>query len=118
MLSDASRRNLIGRCVRALIRRKTLLAEGVVPDGLFISEFAVALTSLKRPDVLLKVGRMGEGELLGGSGLADATPMPTSFCAPTERIIYCDDKADLESWLGASGIGSGFSGAADVWGEG
>jgi CRP-like cAMP-binding protein len=76
-----------------------VLAEGVVPEALYIIESGIISVSLQRPDGWLEVGRMGPGELIGETGFVDATPTLGRFCAYTDCMIYRIDKADLEPWL-------------------
>jgi CRP-like cAMP-binding protein len=76
-----------------------VLAEGVVPDALFIIESGVMSVSIQRPDGWMEVGRMGPGEVFGETGFVDGTPTVGRFCAYTDCMIYRIDKADLEPWL-------------------
>lgn len=76
-----------------------VLAEGVVPDSLYIIESGVISVSIQRPDGWIEVGRMGPGELIGETGFVDGTPTAGRFCAYTDCMVYRIDKANLEPWL-------------------
>jgi CRP-like cAMP-binding protein len=79
--------------------KDVVVAEGVVPDALFIVESGVVSASVQRGDSWLEVGRMGPSELIGETGFVDGTPTLARFCAYTDSMIYRIDKADLEPWL-------------------
>lgn len=76
-----------------------VLAEGVVPDSLYIIESGVISVSIQRPDGWIEVGRMGPGELIGETGFVDGTPTAGRFCAYTDCMVYRIEKANLEPWL-------------------
>ncbi|WP_342655003.1 mechanosensitive ion channel domain-containing protein [Pseudomonas sp. F3-2] len=104
MLSDADRAQLEQHMrLAAYTAKEIVLAEGVVPDALFIIESGVVSVSLLRPEGWLELGRMGPGELLGEGGFVDASPTQARFCAYTDCMIYRIEKADLEPWLAEHG---------------
>lgn len=100
MLSDADRAQLQEHMhLSAYAAKDIVLAEGVVPEALYIIESGIISVSLQRSDGWLEVGRMGPGELIGETGFVDASPTLGRFCAYTDCMIYRIDKADLEPWL-------------------
>ncbi|MFK3973724.1 mechanosensitive ion channel domain-containing protein [Pseudomonas sp. NPDC087358] len=100
MLSDDDRGQLEQHMrLSAYSAKDVVLAEGVVPDALYIIESGVLSASVQRPEGWLEVGRMGPGELIGETGFVDATPTMARFCAYTDCMIYRIEKADLEPWL-------------------
>lgn len=80
-----------------------ILAQGVVPDALFIIESGVVTAAVERPDGWLEIGRMGPGELMGETGIVDQSPSLARFSAMTDCMIYCIDRKDLEPWLDEHG---------------
>lgn len=102
MLSDDDRAQLEQHMrLGAYSAKDVVLAEGVIPDALYIVESGVISVAIPRPDGWLEVGRMGPGELLGETGFVDGTPTVVRFCAYTDCMVYRIDKADLEPWLEA-----------------
>jgi small-conductance mechanosensitive channel len=100
MLSDEDRGQLEQHMrLGGYAAKNVVLAEGVVPDALFIIESGVMSVSIQRPDGWVEVGRMGPGEVFGETGFVDGTPTVGRFCAYTDCMIYRIDKADLEPWL-------------------
>jgi small-conductance mechanosensitive channel len=100
MLSDADRAQLERHMqLSAYPAKEIILAEGVVPDALYIIESGVISASLLRSDGWQELGRMGPGELIGETGFVDATPTLARFCAYTDCMVYRIEKADLEPWL-------------------
>ncbi|NBB09745.1 mechanosensitive ion channel domain-containing protein [Pseudomonas sp. SLFW] len=100
MLSDEDRAQLeLHMHLGAYGAKDVVLAEGIVPDALYIIESGVMSVSIQRPDGWLEIGRMGPGELFGETGFVDGTPTAGRFCAYTDCMIYRIDKADLEPWL-------------------
>ncbi|WP_110947054.1 mechanosensitive ion channel domain-containing protein [Pseudomonas bohemica] len=100
MLSDEDRNQLEQHMrLGAYAAKDVVLAEGVLPDALYIIESGVLSVSIQRLDSWIEIGRMGPGELFGESGFVDGTPALGRFCAYTDCMIYRIDKADLEPWL-------------------
>ncbi|MFY1663781.1 mechanosensitive ion channel domain-containing protein [Pseudomonas sp. Pseu.R1] len=100
MLGDDDRAQLEQHMhLGAYAAKDVVLAEGVIPEALYIIESGVMSVSIQRPDGWLEVGRMGPGELFGETGFVDGTPTVGRFCAYTDCMIYRIDKADLEPWL-------------------
>jgi small-conductance mechanosensitive channel/CRP-like cAMP-binding protein len=100
MLSEENRAQLEQHMhLHAYSAKDIVLAEGAVPDALYIVESGVVSASLKRGESWLEIGRMGPGELIGETGFIDASPSLARFCAYTDSMIYRIDKADLEPWL-------------------
>jgi small-conductance mechanosensitive channel/CRP-like cAMP-binding protein len=85
--------------LQAFQAREVILAQGVVPDALYIIESGVVSVSVERPEGWLEVGRMGPGELLGETGFVDQSPALGRFCALTDCMVYRIALADLEPWL-------------------
>lgn len=77
-----------------------ILAEGVVPDALFIVESGVVTVDLKLHDEMRELGRMGPGDLMGEAGMVENAETVVRFTAMTDCAIYRIDRADLEPWLG------------------
>jgi small-conductance mechanosensitive channel len=100
MLSEADRAELERNMrLSAFAAREVVLAQGVVPEALFIIESGVVSASVQRGDSWLEVGRMGPGELIGETGFVDQSPTMARFCAYTDCMIYRIDRAELEPWL-------------------
>lgn len=100
MLSDDDRQQLEQHMhLKAFAASQVVLADGVVPEALYIVESGVLSVSVQRPDGWVEVGRMGPGELFGETGFVDATPTLGRFSALTDCMIYRIDKTDLEPWL-------------------
>jgi CRP-like cAMP-binding protein len=85
--------------LQAFQAREVILAQGVVPDALYIIESGVVSVSVERSEGWLEVGRMGPGELLGETGFVDQSPALGRFCALTDCMVYRIALADLEPWL-------------------
>ncbi|RAU40725.1 MULTISPECIES: mechanosensitive ion channel family protein [unclassified Pseudomonas] len=102
MLGDDDRAQLEQHMrLGAYAAKDVVLAEGVIPDALYIIESGVMSVSIQRPEGWMEVGRMGPGELFGETGFVDASPTVGRFCAFTDCMIYRIDKADLDPWLQA-----------------
>ena len=79
--------------------REVILAQGVVPEAMYIIESGVVSVSVEQGDSWQEVGRMGPGELLGETGFVDQSPSLARFCAMTDCMVYRIDYQDLEPWI-------------------
>jgi CRP-like cAMP-binding protein len=104
MLSDEDRAQLEQHMhLHAFAAKDVVLAEGVVPEALFIVESGVVSASVQRGESWMEIGRMGPGELIGETGFVNNSETLARFCAYTDSMIYRIDKADLEPWLSEHG---------------
>jgi CRP-like cAMP-binding protein len=100
MLSEADLAGLERNMrLHAFGAREVVLAQGVVPQALYIIESGVVSVSVEQGETWQEVGRMGPGELLGETGFVDQSPSMARFCAMTDCMIYRIDYEDLEPWI-------------------